>query len=55
MEGYMTQGGTKAKPWSHRGGTMAQPWMCQRHMDDTLACTHGLHNMCGVHLVAVIA
>ena len=31
---------------------MARPWACLGRMDDTIAHTHGLHDMCGVHPVA---
>ena len=32
---------------------MVQPWACLGHADGTQARTHGLHDMHGVHLVAV--
>ena len=48
----MTQGGTKAKPWPHQKGAMARLWACLRHLEGTLARTHGLLDICGVHLKA---
>ena len=34
---------------------MAQTWACLGHTDGTRACTYGLRDMCGVHLVAAMA
>ena len=39
----------------HQKGTTTWPWACLRHTDDTQTCTHGLHDMCGVHPVAATA
>ena len=51
----MTQGGTKAKPWSNQMSTTTRPWACLGHLDGTLTRTHGFHDMCDVHPVAATA
>ena len=34
---------------------MVQPWACLGHTNGTQASTHGFHDMCGVHPMAVTA